>query len=239
MFNFHQGTAMKHAKLLALPVILFAPIAFAKAPTTDLDKLSYSLGAKTGENFVSQDISINAAQFNSGLTDALSKKKLQMTEEQMQDAIQKFQENEIAKVTEINKKLAVTNLEKSNKFLAENKTKPNVKTLSSGLQYIELTSGKGSPPKLGDEVTVNYRGTLIDGTEFDSSYKRKESTTFELANLIPGWQEALQLMKPGSKWKIYVPPELGYGDKGAGRVIEPNATLIFEIELVKVKPKKG
>lgn len=232
---------MRHAKLLLLPALLFAPLTFAadKGLTTEIDRLSYSLGAKTGENFSSQDIPVNPNQFAKGLSDAVGKKKLLMTEQEMQDTIQKFQEKEISKVTEMNKKLAVVNQEKSNKFLAENKGKPNVKTLSSGLQYIELTPGKGSSPKLGDDVTVNYRGTLIDGTEFDSSYKRKESTTFQLEGLIPGWQEALLMMKPGAKWKIFVPPQLAYGDKGAGRIIEPNSTLIFEIELVNVKPKTG
>lgn len=229
---------MRYTKLLILPAMLVAAAAFAAdtAPTTDVDKLSYSLGAKTGENFVSQQITINPQQFVQGMSDAIAKKKLLLTDKQMQDTIINFQTRQIAKISAQDKEMAKTNLAASKKFLAENKSKPNVVTLPSGLQYIVLAPGKGMPPKGNDEITVNYRGTLLDGTEFDSSYSRNESSTFTLAELIPGWQEALSMMTPGAKWKLFVPPNLAYGEKGAGRVIQPNSTLIFEIELVKVKP---
>lgn len=231
---------MRYSKLLLLPALFFGPLAMAAdttAPTTEMDKLSYSLGVKTGENFASQEIQVNTQQFANGLSDALSNKKPLMTDQQMQDTIMQFQEKQIAKITARDKKVAAENLVKSNKFFADNKKKKDVKTLSSGLQYTEITAGNGTPPKIGDTVTVNYRGTLLNGTEFDSSYSRKEPTTFPLENLIPGWLEALQMMKPGSKWKLYVPPQLAYGDKGAGRIIEPNSALIFEVELVSVQPK--
>ena len=132
--------------------------------------------------------------------------------------------------------LAEKNLMLGNAFLEENKHKAEIHTLPSGLQYKILTEGAGNSPGPTDFVTVNYRGTLIDGTEFDSSYAHNAPTTFAVNAVIPGWSEALQLMKPGAKWTIYVPAKLAYGPQGAGRVIGPNATLIFDIELITVKP---
>jgi FKBP-type peptidyl-prolyl cis-trans isomerase len=128
------------------------------------------------------------------------------------------------------------NAASSKAFLEENKRKPEIHTLTSGLQYKILTEGTGPSPGPTDFVTVNYRGTLIEGTEFDSSYSRPTPSTFAVNAVIPGWSEALQLMKQGSKWTIYVPPNLAYGERGAGRLIGPNAALIFEIELIAVKP---
>ena len=130
---------------------------------------------------------------------------------------------------------AETPTEKAEKFLMENKAKEGVKTLPSGLQYKVIKDGEGATPKLTDTVVTHYRGTLIDGTEFDSSYKRKEPATFPVSGVIKGWTEALQLMKEGAKWILYVPPKLAYGERGAGGLIGPNETLIFEIELLKVK----
>lgn len=231
---------MRYSNLLLLPALFFAPLAFAADTTpltTENDKLSYSIGVNIGQSFVNQDIQVNPQQFSRGLTDALSKNKTLLSTQEMQDVVNRFQEQQIAKVTERDNKLAAENLVKANKFLAENKKKPNVKTLKSGLQYTEVSSGKGTPPKIGDTITVNYRGTLIDGTEFDSSYRRNESSTIVLENLIPAWLEALPMMTPGSKWKIYVPPQLAYENKRAGQIIEPNSALIFDIELVSVKPK--
>ena len=130
---------------------------------------------------------------------------------------------------------AETPTEKAEKFLMENKAKERVKTLPSGLQYKVIKDGEGATPKLTDTVVTHYRGTLIDGTEFDSSYKRKEPATFPVSGVIKGWTEALQLMKEGAKWTLYVPPALAYGQRGYPPVIGPNETLIFEIELLKVK----
>ena len=125
------------------------------------------------------------------------------------------------------------------KFLAENKTKEGVKTTASGLQYKVIKEGTGAQPKANDTVSVNYRGTLIDGTEFDSSYKRGQPATFPVSGVIKGWTEALQLMKSGSKYQLFIPASLAYGDRGAGRDIAPNSTLIFEVELLDVKPPAG
>ena len=231
---------MYYSKRFALtaifPALLISHSLFAdKAPSSELDKISYSLGVKTGQNFSAQQIKIDPQQFSHGLSDALNKQKLALSSEEMNKVITKFQEEQVALISKREKKMANDNLAKSKVFLEANKKQPGVKTTASGLQYLEITPGKGNSPKLSDIVTVNYRGTLLDGTEFDSSYGRSEPNTFQLDNLIPGWQEALQLMKPGAKWKIFVPPQLAYGPQGAGQVIEPNSALIFEIELVKVK----
>ncbi len=234
---------MHYSKQLVLtamfPALLISPIAIAvnTTPTSDLDKVSYSLGVKTGENFNAQQIKINPDQFAKGLSDVINKQKLLLSNDEMNKVITKFQEEQIALISKREKQLAAANLAKSNAFLEANKKQPGVKVLASGLQYIELTPGQGNSPKSSDMVTVNYRGTLIDGTEFDSSYNRKEANTFQIDNLIPGWQEALTHMKPGAKWKIFVPPQLAYGVQGAGQVIEPNSALIFDIELVKVQPQ--
>ncbi len=126
-------------------------------------------------------------------------------------------------------------IERAEKFLMENKAKEDVKTLPSGLQYKVIKDGTGKTPKLTDTVSTHYRGTLLDGTEFDSSYKRNEPAEFPVSGVIKGWTEALQLMKEGAKWILYVPPKLAYGERGAGGIIGPNETLIFEIELLKVK----
>lgn len=214
-----------------------AVLAAEKPPSSQLEKLSYSLGVKAGENFLHNDVVINQQQFSRGLADALNKQALQMTDQEMENTLQEFQKQHISKVESQQKKMANENLIKSKDFLSANKKQPGVKTTPSGLQYIEIIAGKGSAPKPGDAVTVNYRGTLIDGTEFDSSYRRNEAVTFPLGNVIPGWEEALLMMKPGAKWKVFIPPSLAYGDKGAGQLIQPNSALIFEIELISVKPK--
>ncbi|HSX20548.1 MAG TPA: FKBP-type peptidyl-prolyl cis-trans isomerase [Gammaproteobacteria bacterium] len=233
---------MKHTQSLALaillPAMLFSSVAIADSapPSSEIDKVSYGLGVKTAENFNAHQIKINGQQFTHGLNAVLNKQKVLMSEKEIQEVLTKFQKEQIALLSKREKQQGAANLAASNAFFAKNKTQPGVITTSSGLQYIELTPGKGSSPKASDFVQVNYRGTLLNGTEFDSSYDRKEANTFQVENLIPGWQEALQLMKPGAKWKVFVPPQLGYGSKGAGQVIEPNSALIFEIELVSVKP---
>lgn len=228
----------RFAILAIFPSLILSPLAVASnmAPSNELEKISYSLGVKTAENFNAQQIKINPVQFNKGLNDVLNKEKLSMSEEEIQKVLTKFQQDQIALLTKREKQIAAVNLAKSKAFFETNKKKPGVKTLASGLQYIELKAGSGASPKASDFVKVNYRGTLLDGTEFDSSYNRKEANTFQIEGLIPGWQEALLLMKPGAKWKIFVPPQLAYGTKGAGQVIEPNSALIFEIELLDIQP---
>jgi FKBP-type peptidyl-prolyl cis-trans isomerase FkpA len=164
-----------------------------------------------------------------------------MTDEQMMEAQMKLRDQVTAKRAEQKKvddeKRKVDgdkNIKIAEDFLAENGKKEGVKTTASGLQYQVLTEGAGASPKADDEVTVHYKGTLLDGTVFDSSYDRKEPATFTVKQLIPGWVEALQLMKEGGKYKLFINPKLAYGDRGAGE-IPPNSALIFEMELLKIK----
>jgi FKBP-type peptidyl-prolyl cis-trans isomerase FklB len=170
-----------------------------------------------------------------GFKDSYGGGKTIFTMEEARRTITEFQKTMMAKQVEAMKKLGEKNKAEGKKFLAGNAKKKGVKTLPSGLQYKEIKPGTGKTPKTTDTVTTHYKGTLIDGTEFDSSYKRGEPATFPVSGVIPGWTEALQLMKSGAKWQLFVPPELAYGEKGAGQVIGPNATLVFEVELISVK----
>jgi FKBP-type peptidyl-prolyl cis-trans isomerase FklB len=197
----------------------------------DKDKNGYSIGYDIGRTLKKQPVEIEADAVVQGFKDAFSGGKALMTDQEVQDRLTAMQKEIVQKVPEINKK-------QGEEFLAKNKKEKGVKTLASGLQYKVVTDGKGKKPKAEDTVTVNYRGTLIDGTEFDSSYKRNQPATFPVKGVIPGWTEALQLMKEGSKWMLYIPSNLAYGERGAGRVIGPNSALIFEVELVKIEDVK-
>jgi FKBP-type peptidyl-prolyl cis-trans isomerase FklB len=223
--------------LFALSLLLLVGFAFAESQElkTDKDKLSYSMGVATGTQMKRQSVDVDVDMFSKGLRDAVSGGKLQMTEQQIQDTLMKFQQEMTAKQAEKTKQLAEINKKEGDAFLAENKSKEGVKTLPSGLQYKILTEGKGKSPKETDTVTTHYRGTLIDGTEFDSSVKRGQPATFPVKGVIKGWTEALQLMKEGSKWQLFIPSDLAYGERGAGQQIGPNAALIFEVELLSIQ----
>jgi FKBP-type peptidyl-prolyl cis-trans isomerase FklB len=199
------------------------------------DKVSYAIGLDVGNAMKKQSIDINTDIFMRGLKDALSGGKKLMSDDEIRETMTAFSHEMADKQKEAMKKLSEKNKHDSDAFLAENKKKEGIKTLESGLQYKVITEGTGKTPKATDTVTVNYRGTLIDGTEFDSSYKRGQPATFPVNGVIPGWTEALQLMKEGAKWQLFIPSALAYGDKGAGAVIGPNATLIFDVELISVK----
>ena len=201
---------------------------------TQKDKLSYVIGVQVGKDLKNQSIDVDPALVNKGLQDSILGNKLLMTDQETKDFIAAYQKEKAAKVAEEKKKLGEKNKQEGDAFLAENKTKAGVKTLPSGMQYRVIKEGNGRTPKATDTVVTQYKGTLINGTEFDSSYRRNEPATFPVSGVIRGWTEALQLMKEGSKWQIVVPPELAYGEQGAGP-IGPNATLIFEVELVSVK----
>jgi FKBP-type peptidyl-prolyl cis-trans isomerase FklB len=224
-------------KIFAVVAIgsLFSVAAFGQNKPIELkdntDKASYSIGLNIGTNLKHQNVDLNPDALMAGLKDGLSGNKPQLTDDQVREAmmgLEKDMEQKQAVVAQKNKA-------DGDKFLAENKTKPGVKTTASGLQYKVEKEGKGTSPKANDMVTVNYRGTLIDGTEFDSSYKRGQPATFPVGGVIRGWTEALQLMKPGAKYQLVIPPTLGYGERGAGRDIGPNSTLIFDVELIDVK----
>ena len=202
---------------------------------SDKEKLSYSIGMDIGGKLKQQSIDVDPELLAKGLKDSFGGGKTILTEDEARQALMEFQQRQMAKQAETMRILGEKNKADGEKFLAENAKKEGVKTLPSGLQYKEITPGKGKSPKSTDTVTTNYRGTLIDGTEFDSSYKRGQPATFPVSGVIPGWTEALQLMKEGGKWELYLPSNLAYGERGAGKEIGPNATLIFEVELISVQ----
>jgi len=197
-------------------------------------KESYSLGYQFGQNMKAQGIDLDLEIYAAGIRDALSGTSPQLSPDEIRTVVTELQKRIAAARQKENKALADKNLAEARTFLEENKKKEGVITLPSGLQYKVLTEGSGKTPKATDSVTVHYRGTLVDGKEFDSSHKRGQPTTFEVGKVIRGWTEALQLMKEGSKWQLFIPSALGYGDRGAGPV-PPNSTLIFEVELLAVK----
>jgi len=199
------------------------------------DKVSYSIGMNIGNNLKKQAIDVNPDALVYGIKDALSGDKALMTEQEVNETLTAFQKEMTAKQAERLKELGEKNKKEGEAFLAENKKKEGVITLPSGLQYKVIKEGTGETPKLTDTVTTNYRGTLIDGTEFDSSYRREQPATFPVKGVIAAWTEALQLMKVGSKWQLFTPSNLAYGERGAGRDIGPNATLIFDVELLSIK----
>jgi FKBP-type peptidyl-prolyl cis-trans isomerase len=212
------------------------PAAAAQAgkPEALNDRASYVIGYNLGRTLKQNDVQASTDLLNKGLRDGLTGEKGMLTDEEMQATMQEFQK-QVAGQQEAKQKVAgEKNKTEGEAFLAKNKTKAGVKTTASGLQYEVLKEGTGPSPKPTDTVSVNYLGTTIDGTKFDSSYDRKEPATFVLNQVIPGWTEGVQLMKVGSKYKFYIPAALGYGEKGAGNVIGPNAPLVFEVELLSI-----
>ena len=200
-------------------------------PESDREKLSYSMGIFFGQTVTRQNIDVDIPAFLQAVEDVLSEKELKLDMDEMQQILSAYQQQEKQARTQ----KASSNLEEGQKYLAENKSKDGVVELDSGLQYKVLEKGEGASPNAEDTVVVHYRGTLLDGTEFDSSYSRGEPAALGVNRVIKGWQEALQLMKVGSKWQIAVPADLAYGDRGAGNVIGPNSTLLFDIELLEIQ----
>jgi FKBP-type peptidyl-prolyl cis-trans isomerase FklB len=220
-----QGTAAR--KPGPAPLVLKTP----------KDKASYAIGMNVGKSLHKDSVDVDPAILLRGLKDALAGGKTLLTDDEAKTAmaaiqadLRKKQEAKMAVVGDANKK-------EGDAFLAENKTKEGVVTLPSGLQYKILKEGAGPKPSATDSVVCNYKGTLIDNTEFDSSYKRGQPATFPVGQVIKGWTEVLQLMPVGSKWQVWVPSELGYGPRGPGGAIGPNSTLIFEIELLSIQGK--
>ncbi|QDV21697.1 Peptidyl-prolyl cis-trans isomerase Mip precursor [Gimesia panareensis] len=197
-------------------------------------KVSYGIGFNLGQNLMRDNLDLDPQILAKGIIDAMTKQKPQMTEDEIRATLLAFQEQLRKDAQTKMEKEAQANVAKGKKFLADNAKKEGVKTTKSGLQYKVIKSGSGKTPKLTDEVTTHYRGTLIDGTEFDSSYKRKQPATFPVNRVIGGWTEALQLMKEGDKWQLFIPSDLAYGQRGSGPDIGPNEVLIFDIELLKV-----
>jgi FKBP-type peptidyl-prolyl cis-trans isomerase FklB len=202
-------------------------------------KDGYAIGYQIGENFKKHKLIVDPDMLARGIRDALTQRKPLMSPEERRAVLADFEKRTRLAQEKMLHEKAAQNLAASEKFFAENRTKEGVQTLPSGLQYRVIQEGSGPTPKVTDMVEVNYRGTLIDGTEFDSSYRRGGPATLPVEGLIPGWSEALQLMKTGSKWQIFIPPKLAYGEESPGPLIGPNSTLIFEVELLSITEKKG
>ncbi len=207
--------------------------------TTDIDKLSYSIGADLGKNFKRQGIEINPAAMSKGLQDGSAGGATLLTDDQMKEVLNKFQHDLIAKRQADFTKQAEDNKAKGEAFLTQNKAKEGVTVLASGLQYKIIKAGSGVKPSKDDTVTVDYTGHLIDGQVFDSSEKTGKPATFKVSQVIPGWTEALQLMPAGSTWEVYIPSGLAYGPRSVGGPIGPNETLIFQIHLISVQKAKA
>jgi FKBP-type peptidyl-prolyl cis-trans isomerase len=226
---------MKH---LILPCLVLGAASALAAPSdfkTDAERQSYALGMNMGLGMKQADVEVDPAQLAKGLGDALKGKPL-LTEDEARTALKEFDEVARARMTAKRKADGDKNVAEGKKFLDENKAKDGVKTTASGLQYKVITEGSGAKPTPSDTVTVNYKGTLINGEEFDSSYKRGEPATFPLNGVIPGWTEGLQLMTKGSKYQFVIPADLAYGEQGApGGKIGPNSTLIFEVDLMNIE----
>jgi len=240
----------KTFRLLALSAcagLLFACAKKEEAPkpvelTSDAQKFGYAIGVDLGNSLKPVSSHVDVAALKQGLDDVSSSATLKLDDaarEAIKATVSKTMQEEQVKQRE---EAAAKALAEGEKFLAENATKEGVKTTASGLQYKVLTEGSGESPTAADEVTVHYKGTLINGEEFDSSIARGQPVTFPLGNVIEGWTEGVQLMKPGAKYQFFIPSKLGYGERGAGVKIGPNQTLIFEVELIEVKkaeaPKK-
>ncbi len=204
----------------------------------EIDRISYALGLSMGNNFRSSGIEkINVKDFADGVAAVFEGAKPKMSYDEAKAEIQKFFQALDAKQQAAAAEMAKVNEEAGRAFLAENAKRPEIVTTASGLQYEVLAEGAGASPTATDQVVVHYTGKLIDGTVFDSSVERGEPATFGVTQVIPGWVEALQLMKPGAKWRVYIPSNLAYGPQGAGGAIGPNATLIFDVELLSIVGK--
>ncbi len=201
---------------------------------TRVDSASYSIGWDIGNSLKAQSISITPSLLAQGILDALEGKTGALTNDQVQEIIMSLREEMAAKAQGHMQQMGEENKRAGDAFLAQNKQKKGVVTLPSGLQYEVVKEGNGPLPKATDKVTVHYTGRLIDGTVFDSSIERGEPTSFQVNGVIRGWTEALQLMKTGSQWKLFIPADLAYGAQGAGGAIGPNAVLVFDVELLKV-----
>ena len=237
-----QSTSSTQSKTPAAkkPATSTAKPATAAPLTTQKQKNSYALGMSIGLGFQKQGIdkSVDSTLVLRGMRDALTGSKTAMTEDEMKAALQQLRTEVMSAQEAKAKEAGAASRKEGETFLAANKSKDGVKVLPDGLQYKVLTEGNGPKPTASDTVSVNYRGTLINGKEFDSSYKRGQPATFPVGGVIKGWTEALQLMPVGSKWQLFIPADLAYGDRGAGGDIGPGETLIFEVELLSIGEQK-
>jgi FKBP-type peptidyl-prolyl cis-trans isomerase FklB len=203
---------------------------------SEIAKVSYGIGANIGSRF-GDDLPLDVDAFSAGVRDAIAGGELKMSDEEIMSTLQAYQQKQMAERQVESQALAETNRKEAEAFLAENASAEGVVVTDSGLQYKVLAEGDGASPSESDTVEVHYEGTLLDGSVFDSSYQRGETVSFPVNGVIEGWTEALQMMKVGSKWKLFIPSDLAYGPGGAGQMIGPNAALVFEVELLGIKGK--
>lgn len=227
---------MKHVLTVTASIIAFSGAVRADEATLkdEKDRISYSIGHQIGGDFKKQGIELSPDTFQKGIQDALSGAKAAMTDEEMKKSLTELRTRLMATQQAAQKEAGEKNQAAGKVFLDENGKKPGVVTLPSGLQYLVEKDGTGAKPKAADTVKVHYKGTLTDGTEFDSSYKRGEPASFRVDQVIKGWTEGLQLMSEGSKWQLFIPAGLAYGESGVGP-IPPNSTLVFEVELLGIE----
>jgi len=229
----------RHKLILAFGTLLLT-VAVAAQDAPDLksqkEKFSYALGMQMGGDFRKQSLDLDLTTFAKGLAESFNGSKTMLTEDEMRAVLANAKEEYQKKQSALREEQAEATLKEGERFLAENKSKEGVVTLPTGLQYKILKQGKGERAAMKDHVVCNYRGMLLDGTEFDNSAKHNGPSTFPVRGVIKGWEEALLMMPEGSKWQLFVPPQLAYGKAGAPSLkVPPNATLIFELELVDVK----
>lgn len=222
---------MKPLILVLTTLIAVPSIAMGQEMSTPQQKYSYTVGFNVGQNIKRTNVEIDVDAFTQAIRDVLTGGDLKMTEDEMQAVLAE----ERRKLAEVQQALSLKNKQAGEDFLAENLKREEVKQTDSGLQYEIVREGTGAKPTINDMVVVHYRGTLVDGTEFDSSYNRNAPATFPVSGVIKGWQEGIQMMRTGAKWKLYVPSALAYGEKGAGGPIGPHQALIFEVELQEIK----
>lgn len=231
---------MKLKKIVAISavaIVVASTTGFA-ALKTKQDKLSYALGASVGKSLADRKFPVKMDVFVQALTNALEGQKMEMTPAQVKQVLVDFQKEMMAKMQAKLKKEAANNEADEVAFLKKNAKVKGIKTTDTGLQYRVIKKGTGTAPTQNDTVTVNYKGSLLNGTVFDSSFKRGKPATFMVKQVIPGWQEALKLMKPGAQWELFIPSKLAYGKNGAPGAIPPNSMLKFTVDLIKVTQKK-
>ena len=226
---------MKKTLVLTTLLLMIAGLAWAADDfASEREKISYAIGMNIGMNMKKQQLDIDPTRVAAGLEAAFNGQDTLLSEAEMAQILTAYQQQMQMEQMKKQAAEASKNEKLAQEYLASNAEKDGVVTLESGLQYKVLTPGDGATPTADSEVKVHYRGTLIDGTEFDSSYKRGEPASFPVNGVIPGWTEALQLMKEGAKWQLVIPPQLAYAEKGAPPVIPPNSALVFEVELLEV-----
>ncbi len=222
------------------PAAVAAPAAKSSmpAPTTLQAQISYTIGVDMGQNLKSQSITVDPDMLAQGIKDSTAGAPLLMTKAQMDSALKQFQQQLVSQQQQQMKQLAVQNAKDGAAFLAKNKAEKGIVTLANGLQYKVLQPGSGTSPTANDTVTVDYEGAFVNGDVFSSTYKQGQPVSFQVTQVIQGWQQALKMMKPGAEWMLYIPSDLAYGAQGVGDSIGPNSTLVFKIHLISVQPQQ-